>query len=66
MNDLSNVRINGKKESDWSENWSTCNKSVNPNYDPTFFDNYCSNFYWCWRDYDYDCNPNFAFGVTET
>tara|TARA_B110000285_G_C14836835_1_gene473491 strand:+ start:145 stop:393 length:249 start_codon:yes stop_codon:yes gene_type:complete len=60
------TRENGEFEAGWTENMSLCSTTSDPNYDPHFFDNYCSFFYWCWRDYTSDCEPNFAFGVTET
>ena len=56
-------RVNGIKTADWNENMSTCSLD-DPGYDPTFFDNFCANFYWCWRDYNYDCSPNYAIGIT--
>ena len=45
---------------------SLCSIEKYPNYNVNAFDNYCSFFYWCWRDFTSDCEPNFAFGITET
>jgi hypothetical protein len=64
--DFSETRVNGEFGAEWTENLSLCSVEKYPNYDPNFFDNYCSFFYWCWRDFTSDCDPNFAFGVTET
>ena len=59
-------RVNGLKTADWSENLSVCNVETDKNYDPEFFDNFCANFYWCYRDFDNsDCKPNYAVGITE-
>jgi hypothetical protein len=60
-----NTRVNGLKTADWSENLSTCNDN-DKNYDPEFFDNYCANFYWCYRDFNLDCEPKLAIGITES
>ena len=64
--DYEKTRVNGKIKADWTENISSCSVKTFPDYDPTFFNDYCSFFYWCWRDYTTECEPNFAFGVTET
>ena len=53
------------KTADWSENLSTCSPDSDTNYDPIFFDNFCANFYWCYRDFSVDCLPKYAIGITE-
>ena len=59
-------RVNGKIHADWTENLSTCDEEDDKNYDPNFFDNWCANFYWCFRDYTHKCEPNGAVGITES
>ena len=59
------TRINGLKTADWTENWSLCTTENDQNYDPTFFDTFCANFYWCFRDYNLECEPRSALGITE-
>ena len=59
------TRVNGLKEADWSENLSTCSTDSDSKYDPVFFDNFCANFYWCYRDFNLNCEPNYALGLSE-
>ena len=61
---IAGVRINGLLQADWSENFQVICSSWD-NYDPTFFDNYCANFYWCLRLYDFECEPYLALGLTQ-
>jgi hypothetical protein len=64
-NDYALTRVNGLKEADWSENLSSCTVENNLKYNPEFFDNFCVNFYWCYRDFTSECAPNYAIGITE-
>ena len=46
---------------------SECNVYDYPQYDPSHFDEYCKDYYWCFREYDpATCAPVSANGWTET
>ena len=59
-------RINGKMEAHWSENFNEmCTEGEDKNYDPTYWDLFCSNFYYCLRVWTTDtCSPYMAIGLT--
>ena len=44
---------------------SYCNTVDHPLYDPNYFDAECDQYYWCYRIYNSDCSPNYAYGYTE-
>jgi hypothetical protein len=44
----------------------SCNTVDYPLYDPDYFDDYCTDYYWCFRNYDYTtCAPTDAWGMNE-
>ena len=46
---------------------SECNIYDYPEYNPTYFDDYCKDYYWCFREYDaVTCAPTTANGWTES
>jgi hypothetical protein len=43
-----------------------CNTHDYPDYDPNHYDEYCQEFYWCFKEYDpITCSPVSATGWTE-
>ena len=41
-----------------------CNVFDHPDYDPYYYNDYCSSKYWCYKTYNADCTPSNAFGLT--
>ena len=42
-----------------------CNTTDYPLFDPNYFDEFCSHYYWCWKEYDpINCEPVSARGLT--
>ena len=72
-NSESNISITitiGEESSSNSTNTTTwqevCNTEDFPNFDPTYFDEECKQYRWCYKYYDPEtCEPLYASGYTE-